>query len=650
MTDLDLRPLNEGAANQLLEQVFAGSQKLPSLPERRAILRASGGNPMAVELLAQDWITHGEAATALSLPAMCTEVPAAALGVSSYDNMLKRLLPDLSPRTRAALNLATILGPRLNDLEFFQLIGLSTAQTILAMNELVDRRILRDSGGGLEFMNELVRGRLYPQIPSSLRVRLHGGVADRLMLRAAAGKPFQGLEIAWHCIRARRRDESIPYLMTGARAAIVSGAPDEAASALLSALPQLRGSVRIEAALLLVETYQEMARWQDALELVLELKHQRGHTSEVQAQIDVSEVACRASLGGLTVEEQRAQVGALMSYTDEGQPSPTRSRAAATIAFMASNIKDADLCSGVYARLLRHQPDEFPLLDRCRFVIARAQMMYQLRQLAPVTSDLRTATRILEEAGAIDSTYIRLNIGLGAIAAAEGRYSEGLDPLRRAYAAAARIDNAHFMCQAAYNLAICSWTLDMEAENSRWAFLAHKASLHLPLGEYERASAANQFGLAQLRQGKEGVERSLTWLDSEIRGSRYPWVAQGAELFRADLNWLIGRQRAALAAASRARSIGTTPLAIGFTGIFTRWSTLLRLRENRAELAAKELEGPSQDIDCFDAKDRLEILLAMKLAYAKLALPVDDLDRRIDALKTQLPVSIPRVMARLGYY
>ncbi|HTL05529.1 MAG TPA: AAA family ATPase, partial [Gemmatimonadales bacterium] len=247
---IELGVLPEPDSDELLSGLLLGASRQPASPERRALLRTAGGNPMALELLTQDWLTHGDAALAVLLPAMGDDVPASALEAAGYDRLIERMLPAMTPRTRMALYLAAILGPRLNELECFEVLEFSPVQTIAALSELVQQRLLRDTGRGLEFVNELIRARLYLKIPTAARVRLHYGVAERLLAAVAAGTAVPGLEIAWHCIRARRREEATPFLLTGARDAITHGAPDEAARALSSAVGQLKGSAKAEATLL----------------------------------------------------------------------------------------------------------------------------------------------------------------------------------------------------------------------------------------------------------------------------------------------------------------------------------------------------------------------------------------------------------------
>ena len=97
-----------------------------------------------------------------------------------YSHLLSRLADTLGPATRSALALASILGHRLNDLSMYSLIDLGLGQTMAALGQLLDVRILRDGERGLEFSNELIRAHVYSSIPSPVRKALHASVSDRI--------------------------------------------------------------------------------------------------------------------------------------------------------------------------------------------------------------------------------------------------------------------------------------------------------------------------------------------------------------------------------------------------------------------------------------------------------------------------------------
>ena len=80
-----------------------------------------------------------------------------------YHRIFERTFRTLSPPARAVLNLAAILGERLNQLSMYQLVDLSMAQTLAGMSELEQHRVLRDGGREMEFRNELLRGIRLPE-------------------------------------------------------------------------------------------------------------------------------------------------------------------------------------------------------------------------------------------------------------------------------------------------------------------------------------------------------------------------------------------------------------------------------------------------------------------------------------------------------
>ncbi|HSE54065.1 MAG TPA: AAA family ATPase, partial [Gemmatimonadales bacterium] len=366
MARVDLKPLSESESDALLTAIAGRAGKTPQLPERRAILSAAGGNPMAIELLTGDWAAHGDAAMAVSIPAMQAEVPAAALEAAAFDRVLERLLPALAPRTRAVLQLVTILGPRLNDPESLGLLGFTPRQMTGAMTELVERRVLRDAGAGLEFTNELIRARLYLRIPAALRRRLHGVVAESLLARTAAGVGIPGLEVAWHCIRARRAEEATPFLMTGAREAIMHGAPDEAARALSSALRQLKGRTRDEATVLLAETYQEMARWEEALECLTSGNSWSDPTwKELSAVLDIES---RRHISELDVTALTSIARTLIGVMSSAKYHATKARAAIAASCVAVELKDQELSA--VARAAMNDVD-----DGCLDVMSRSRVL-----------------------------------------------------------------------------------------------------------------------------------------------------------------------------------------------------------------------------------------------------------------------------------
>jgi len=648
MIRLDLKPLSETDSDALLRAIAARAGKTPQLPERRAILSAAGGNPMAIEMLTSDWATHGDAAIAVSIPAMRSEVPAAALEAAGFDRVLERLLPALPPRTRTILQLATILGPRLNDASSFRLLNLTPAQAAAGMTELLDRRVLRDAGSGLEFTNELIRARLYLKIPAAVRKRLHEAVAEDLLARTAAGESIPGLEVAWHCIRARRSEDATPFLMTGARAAIMHGAPDEAARALSSALGQLKGRARNEAALLLAETYQEMAQWKEALVYLRSLDEEQIESPSLQLA-EILQVESLRRLDAYDSAQLEHIAESLLLKVRNGATSRVRARASLVASGISSELRNSRIMEETWTTIRGLHLEDFDNWDRSRVLLAQAHTSYQMRSVDTGLREARAAARLLEEEGATDSTFVRIQNGFGAIACAQGRYAEGLAPLALAFSAASRLDNTHGMSQAAHNRTVCLSRVGTPEEHRQWALLAHSASKHLPPGSYERAGAAAQCAFAGIAlNSRSSVNEAMEWLIQEARAARRAWVSQCIEFYLADVNWFIGRKKAALQSVMRARNISREALSIEFAGISARWGTLLLLSQNKPEEALQELEKPYRLLPSLDAKDRAEVLCSIRLVGSRIPISIINIEDQTRAALAALPVQCSVELDRLG--
>lgn len=214
-----LEPMPEEDASALLDTLLDPEATCPSPTQRRALLRASAGYPMVLELLVHDWVTRGPASVGLAVDAMTEDMAAGPPDVA-YRRLFERVMDALDPPGLSVLKLAAILDRRLNELENYSLVDLTPGQTLVGLAEPVRCRALRDGGvgsGGLEFVNQAIRAQAYLSVPPTLRRTLHGQVADRLLSLDDGRQEVAGLEIAWHCTRSGRAKEAIPHLV-GARA------------------------------------------------------------------------------------------------------------------------------------------------------------------------------------------------------------------------------------------------------------------------------------------------------------------------------------------------------------------------------------------------------------------------------------------------
>src|SRR6185295_15933469 len=100
--------------------------------------------------------------------------------------------------TRAALDLAAVLGRRLADLSLYEVVELAPTAAGEALSRLKDEGILREVHGGLEFRNELIRAQAYYAVVGPARQQLHRLVGEVLDQQPDANRQAPKLEVAWH--------------------------------------------------------------------------------------------------------------------------------------------------------------------------------------------------------------------------------------------------------------------------------------------------------------------------------------------------------------------------------------------------------------------------------------------------------------------
>src|SRR2546430_14068342 len=142
--------------------------------------------------------------------------------------VFERQIRRLDAPTRAALDLAAVLGRRLADLSLYDVVDLSAAAAGEALSRLRDEGLLREVHGGLEFRNELIRAQAYYAVAGPARQHLHCKVGEVLEARAEQLGGSGNLEVAWHFLRGGVPDRAETSTIKGAEAAISAGALIEA--------------------------------------------------------------------------------------------------------------------------------------------------------------------------------------------------------------------------------------------------------------------------------------------------------------------------------------------------------------------------------------------------------------------------------------
>src|SRR5438093_3603591 len=225
---LELEPLSAEAAERLVGTLAAQAEsKIADLPTTR-ILQAGNGNPLALELLTKEWLAHGSGSLLSDLEALNTQ-PVANLGIPrAIGAVFERQIRRLDRRTRAALDLAAVLGRRLADLPLYEVVDLTPAGAGEALSRLKEEGFLREVHGGLEFRNELIRAQAYYAVAGPVRQHLHRKVGEVLAARQDPERCSIFLEIPWHLLRGGDVSGATVHGLEGAEEALRVGAPYEA--------------------------------------------------------------------------------------------------------------------------------------------------------------------------------------------------------------------------------------------------------------------------------------------------------------------------------------------------------------------------------------------------------------------------------------
>ncbi len=279
---LDMDVLPPEAAELVVRSHAAAADQTDPPVDR--ILRVSGGNPLALELLTREWAAHGPASLLRDVEALNTQ-PVPTLGIpraigAVFDRQSRRL----DPAVRAALDLAAVLGRRLTDLALYAAVDLTPSQAAEALSRLKDEGLLREVRGDLEFRNELIRAQAYYAVAGPARQHLHRRVAELL-----AGRPAQedkALEIAWHYIRGGDFDVAVPHALAGAETALRGGAPVEAERVLVAlSTSGVAAGAESRVQFLLGTALVDGSKGDAALPVLTDLLEQNALTPEGRAEV-----------------------------------------------------------------------------------------------------------------------------------------------------------------------------------------------------------------------------------------------------------------------------------------------------------------------------------------------------------------------------
>jgi len=291
---LDLEVLSTESAEQLIRRAISSSSK--GEPPIERILRAGGGNPLAIELLTREWTEHGAASLLRDLEALDTQ-PMPTIGIPrAIGVVFERQSRRLTTEIRATLDLAAVLGRRLTEVALYAAIELSPGQAAEALSRLRDEGYLREVSGALEFRNELIRAQAYYAVAATTRLHLHRQVAALLEKHHSQKDKAISLEIAWHYLRGADVDRAYPFAIDGAEAVLAVGAPHGAEEILTSIThldPHLQQSKKLR--LLLARALIDQSKAEPALPIIEKLAVEG--TMSLHEQAEVAMIRATAEFG-----------------------------------------------------------------------------------------------------------------------------------------------------------------------------------------------------------------------------------------------------------------------------------------------------------------------------------------------------------------
>jgi DNA-binding SARP family transcriptional activator/tetratricopeptide (TPR) repeat protein len=604
---LEVPPMTRDESAEMLDSLTADGTA-PGRTVRDAMLRAAGGYPMALELFVSEWLGSGESSLALAVPAMREEVGQHLPPVDAYRMALDRICEGLDPSARLVLQLAAVLGPRLNQFAMYQIVDLGLGATGQAMGALRSARLLRETEERLEFVNELTRGHAYLGIPSPMRTALHGEVVSRLLDEEARGKQPPGLEVAWHLIRAGRRDEATPYLLRGARESMRGGAPHEAERGLSTAMDRLEEPDRSEALLLLGESLQEQGRMQESVEFLDAVSD--SSRQAVISRRNVLRLYAHRYVDGLSLYTSRDLALRLIKEAENAAEANTRLRALWVAAHTYRDHLELELLNRVWDQLRCENSGLLSLEDQGEYALGIATCQYLA---GDKMESLKTVDGIigkLEGQGILNSIYLSLIVGLGAIRTGLGDYDQAVVLGEKGVQVARKVGDERRLRMLAGNLALSHCRLGNLDSQLEWADRAAAIPASYT-GVFEQQQIHFSRARAYAIQGKESEALAAMASGKTVGARPVPEHLQQAwHLRTADVLSLLGRHSKALRAAVPGVTGAMSRLASdAFAGPFARWSARAAVA-NLAELSATqtkiaELLEREQRLDHID---RVEVL------------------------------------------
>jgi tetratricopeptide (TPR) repeat protein len=406
--------------------------------------------------------------------------------------------------------------------------------------------------------------------------------------------------------------EGRPYILSGAREALDQGAPHEVELALRTGMDLLEEKERPRATLLLAEAVGEDGRWEEALAVLAEGLPQV--SGDQRAEYDALHLhyKLRTSITNIpTIVDILRQAGDIVSTA---RTTDARLQAAAAGALACSELRDKETTLAFRSRLE-------PMLALDLDARARSSLLLSVATLSAHCDDNNRALQLVQEAsrlaashGLMSSLRARIENGLGAALVAIGHYQEAIPHLAESVRLLQALGNDVMLRVSLNNLALCHFRLgqyELQLATARTALqlpTAERPSLDTLFTHHHAAVACGFLGLGD--EAQRNIEEAM----SAFGRSELGWVRQRTLMMAADVSWLAGNRRRALAyATSLVEEHPARPLAQQITGGFCRWAGILASGPRPLQGAQLEVERAAARRSSLDLVDRLEVLGSLSL-------------------------------------
>jgi predicted ATPase len=248
--ELPLERLSEGEVRQYIAEALAEHRIPDALVSQ--LHQRTGGNPLFVVNVVQDWITQEVLVERDGHWALGAAVEDAARGVSpSVRHLIERQVTRLGAPDQRLLEAASVAGEEFSA----ALVAAELAEDAEDVEDrcaaLVRRHVLQPRGtaewpdgtvaGRYAFAHTLYQEVLYERVPAGRRVQLHRRIGRRLEAAFASRIEDIAAELAAHFERGREYEQAVPYLELEACKVLRRSAPRQAVGHLQRALEILAG-------------------------------------------------------------------------------------------------------------------------------------------------------------------------------------------------------------------------------------------------------------------------------------------------------------------------------------------------------------------------------------------------------------------------